>query len=264
MKKKTHSKIKMKSKIPAKAILKSANKVAAKTPEKMNKVSLQKNGVIVNGVKVINGADITNGVSSTKNSKTTVKQIISTGSNLEHRFVKNYKDLEKMVKTFKQMGYRVVLTQGVYDLIHEGHAAYLEAAKGLGDVLIVGVDSDELTRKRKGPDRPIVPQEERLKMLVHLRHVDLVTLREAHHDIGYLIRLVRPDVLVVSKSTTDFTFNMAKEYESVCGQVVSLPPQATTTTSARIRNLTIEGAEKLAKEVSSLTQDFLSKIRQKN
>lgn len=168
-----------------------------------------------------------------------------------------------MVKTFKQMGYRVVLTQGVYDLIHEGHAAYLEAAKSHGDILIVGVDSDELTRLRKGPERPIVPQKERLKMLVHLRSVDIVTLREAHHDIGDLIRIVAPDVLIVSKSTTDFTPDMAKEYESVCGEVISLPPQATTTTSARIRNLTIEGAEKLATEVSRLTQDFLGKIRQK-
>lgn len=195
--------------------------------------------------------------------KTNIKHILSPGSNLNNRFVKDYKDLEKMVQTFKEMGYKVVLTQGVYDLIHEGHAAYLEAAKSLGDVLIVGVDSDELTRKRKGPDRPIVPQEERLKMLVHLRHVDIVTLREVHHQIGDLIKIVRPDVLVVSKSTTDFTRSMAQEYDGVCGEIVTLPPQATTTTSARIRNLTIEGAEKLATEVSRLTRQFLDKVRQK-
>lgn len=195
--------------------------------------------------------------------KTTAKNILSDGSNLDYRFVPDYGDLDKLVKTFKQMGYRVVLTQGVYDLIHEGHAAYLETAKAQGDVLIVGVDSDELTRKRKGPDRPIVPQTERLKMLVHLRHVDVVTLRHADHGIGDLIRLVQPDVLVVSKSTTDFTPSMAKEYVDLCGKVVSLPPQATTTTSARIRNLTIDGAEKLAQEVAQLTQKFLNKIRQK-
>ena len=195
--------------------------------------------------------------------KTTVKHLLSPGSNISTRFVPDYKDLDKIVRTFKEMGYRVVLTQGVYDLIHEGHAAYLEAAKACGDVLIVGVDSDELTRKRKGPERPIVPQEERLKMLVHLRHVDVVTLREAHHGIGDLIRLVKPDVLVVSKSTTDFTRSMAQEYADVCGKIVTLPPQATTTTSARIRNLTIEGAEKLAQEVSRLTQEFLSRVRHK-
>lgn len=193
--------------------------------------------------------------------KTSIKHILDSGSKLEHRFVPNYKQLDKIVKTFKAMGYRVVLTQGVYDLIHEGHAAYLEAAKSLGDVLIVGVDSDELTRKRKGPERPIVPQKERLKMLVHLRHVDIVTLREAHHDIGELIRLVKPDVLVVSKSTTDFTYDMAKDYGDVCKEIVSMVPQSTTSTSARIRNLTIEGAEKLASEVSKLTSEFLDKIK---
>lgn len=195
--------------------------------------------------------------------KTTIKNILSPGSNLHHRFVPDYKELDKIVKTFKQMGYRVVLTQGVYDLIHEGHAAYLENAKSLGDVLIVGVDSDELTRKRKGPERPIVPQEERLKMLVHLRHVDVVTLRNVDDDIGDLIRLVQPDVLVVSQSTTDFTRSMAQEYVSFCGEIITLPPQATTTTSARIRNLTIEGAEKLAKKVAELTQEFLNDIRSK-
>lgn len=196
--------------------------------------------------------------------KTTVKSLLSQNTNLEQRFIPNYKDLDKIVKTFKQMGYRVVLTQGVYDLIHEGHAAYLETAKAQGDVLIVGVDSDELTRKRKGPERPIVPQEERLKMLVHLRHVDIVTLRNVKDDIGDLIRLVKPDVLVVSKSTTDFSRKMANEYVDYCSKIVTLPPQATTTTSARIRNLTIEGAEKLATKVSELTKEFLTDIRSKS
>ena len=196
-----------------------------------------------------------------KDTKTTIKHIISPSPNIDHRFVKDYEELKKMVDVFKKMGYKVVLTQGVYDLIHGGHATYLEAARSYGDVLIVGVDSDELTRKRKGPNRPIVPESERLKMLAHLRCVDVVTLREAHHDIGDLIRLVQPDVLVVSKSTKDFDFKTAMEYKNVCGKVVSLPPQGTATTSARIRNLTIEGAEELAEEMNRIIQGFLNKIR---
>jgi rfaE bifunctional protein nucleotidyltransferase chain/domain len=142
----------------------------------------------------------------------------------------------------------VVLTQGVYDLLHEGHALYLEMAKSYGDILIVGVDSDELTRLRKGPNRPIVPQEERVKMLIHLRHVDVVTLREAHHDIGELIRLVHPDVLITSTSTEDFKKDLGKgTYNEYCGEIVVLPPQAATSTTARIRNLTIEGAQTRSK-----------------
>ncbi len=190
-----------------------------------------------------------------------IKNILSSKSDLEHRFVKNYKDLEKVVKMMKEAGYRIVLTQGVYDLIHEGHAAYLEAARSCGDVLIVGVDSDELTRKRKGPSRPIVSQKERLKMLVHLRHVDIVTLREAKDDIGLLIRTVKPDVLIVSKSTSDFTSKMASEYKPYCKKIMSLPPQATTTTTARIRNLTIDGAEDLAGEIHKVISNFIGKIK---
>jgi rfaE bifunctional protein nucleotidyltransferase chain/domain len=190
-----------------------------------------------------------------------IKNILTPASNMKERFVPNYKELKETVEHLKKVGYKIVLTQGVYDLIHEGHALYLETARSYGDVLIVGVDSDALTRQRKGPDRPIVPQEERLKMLVHLRHVDIVTLRDVKDGIGDLIKLVKPDVLVVSKSTGDFSDKQVKEYTKYCGKIVTLPPQATTSTSARIRILAIEGAEKLAREIRKLTDDFLAKIR---
>ncbi len=190
-----------------------------------------------------------------------IKHILAPGSQLEKRFVPDYKELKEIVEHLKKVGYRIVLTQGVYDLIHEGHALYLEAARAQGDVLIVGVDSDKLTKLRKGPDRPIVPQEERLKMLVHLRHVDIVTIRDVEHGIGDLIKLVKPDVLIVSKSTGDFTDKQQQAYKKYAGKIITLPPQATTSTSARIRLLAIEGAEKLAREITQLTADFLAKIR---
>ncbi len=180
---------------------------------------------------------------------------------LKGRFISDRKELEKVITDLKNSGRKIALTQGVWDLIHEGHAAYLETAKSFGDILVVGVDSDELTRSRKGPNRPIVPQEERTRMLSHLRHVDIVTLREANEDIGDLIRLVCPDVLVTSESTSDFTDSMKEEYEAYCREIVTLPPQATTSTSARIRNLTIEGAEKLAFEVKRITEEFIEKIK---
>lgn len=196
-----------------------------------------------------------------------VTPILQSGTNFARRYVHDFETLAILVEKLKQQGLRVVLTQGVYDLIHEGHAKYLELAKSHGDVLIVGVDSDELTRLRKGKGRPIVPQEERVQMLVHLRHVDLVIIREAKHDIGDLIRVVRPDVLVTSSGTIDFNRDLAtnkkmrQEYEALCGEILVLEPQATTSTSARIRDLTIEGAEKLAGEINQLTRDFINKIR---
>ena len=179
-------------------------------------------------------------------------------------FIKDYKILKKEVSKLKSQGKKIVLTQGVYDLIHEGHALYLEKARSYGDILIVGVDSDLLTKKRKGPSRPIVPQKERLNMLLHLRHVDIVTLREIKHGIGGLIKLIEPDVLIVSESTKDFPSKDVAIYKKCAKEIIMLPPQATTSTTARITRLTIEGAENLADEINKLTQNFLEKIKKVN
>lgn len=190
-----------------------------------------------------------------------VKDIFKQESNLKNRLVSSYKELSSLVSYLKQGGYRIVLTQGVYDLIHEGHAKYLEAARSHGDILIVGVDSDALTKRRKGPNRPIVPQKERLNMLAHLRAVDILVVREDSEDIGDLIRTVKPDVYIASETTKDFTKELRDNYKTYCKKIVVLPPQATTSTTARIRNLTIEGAENLAREVNKLTTEFLNKIK---
>ena len=188
--------------------------------------------------------------------------VLAPGTNSKDRYIPDLKRLDEVVQACKTVGLKIVLTQGVYDLIHEGHAKYLEMAKSYGDILIVGLDSDELTRKRKGKNRPIVPQQERIEMLLHLRHVDVVVLRELKHDIGDLIRLVKPDVLITSTSTKDFTAKMVKDYGKYCGEIVTLDPQSTTSTTARIRDLTIEGAESLATEINDLTRAFIDKIRQ--
>ena len=191
-----------------------------------------------------------------------LSSILDTKTNSHHRFIRDLDVLDKTVARLKKKGKKIVLTQGVWDLLHEGHAKYLEAAKAYGDVLVVGLDSDALTRFRKGPNRPIVPERERVEMLTHLRHVDIVAIRDVDHDIGHLVRLVKPDVLVTSTSTADFQEDLkAGTYRDFCKKIVTLPPQATTHTSARVRNLTIEGVEKLADEVAKLTQDFIKRIR---
>lgn len=197
-----------------------------------------------------------------KTQKPSLSSILDVKTNFEHRLIRDYGVLERIVEHLKKKGLKIVLTQGVWDLIHEGHAKYLEAAKSYGDILVVGLDSDALTRMRKGPNRPIVPERERIQMLIHLRHVDIVTVRDAEHDIGHLIRLVKPHVLVTSSTTDDFKEDLKKgTYNGFCGKIVTLPPQATTSTSARIRNLTIDGAEQLAYEVGKLTKNFIRQIR---
>lgn len=194
-----------------------------------------------------------------------VKNILSPGTHYADRFIPDYKELKRVVEDLKRMGYRIVLTQGVYDMLHEGHAQYLEKALEHGDILIVGVDSDELTRARKGPNRPIVPQDERLRMLAHLRHAHILTLKNLKDGLAKLIEVVRPDVFITSESTNDFGRKEILKYKHICGKIVTLPPQATTSTTARVRVLTIQGADKLAQEVMhgipTLVKNALDKLR---
>ncbi len=202
-----------------------------------------------------------------KSPQVTIKNILGNGSSLKDRFIPDLRELKRVTEDLKRMGYRIVLTQGVYDMLHEGHARYLERALGYGDILVVGVDSDELTRLRKGPNRPVVPQSERLQMLAHLRSVGILTLREAKHGLGKLIETVRPDVLITSSSTNDFGKKEVASYKKVCGKIVTLPPQAATSTTARVRLLTITGADELAKEIMDgipvTVKNALDKFRSK-
>ena len=92
-----------------------------------------------------------------------------------------------------------MLTSGSFDLIHLGHVKYLAKAKELGDVLVVGVDSDAKIRARKGEDRPLVPEMERLEMLAHQRPVDLIYLKDEEDERWALIKAVEPDVLVLTE-----------------------------------------------------------------
>ena len=93
-------------------------------------------------------------------------------------------------------GKRIVFTNGCFDLMHIGHTRYLQAAKALGDVLVVGVNSDVSVRTLdKAPDRPIVPEAQRAEVLAALGCVDFVIIFE-ESDPLQLITTVQPDVLV--------------------------------------------------------------------
>ncbi len=152
--------------------------------------------------------------------------------------------LKPLIDGYRQEKKKIVLTQGSFDMVHIGHARYCEKAKGYGDVLIVGVDSDEKVRSRKGADRPIVPQDERLEMLTHLKAVDLVVLKPLKAPKWQLIKLVKPDVLVATKQT--YTKEQLEELKKWCGKVVVLDPMATTSTSAKLRRMQMGAAKKVS------------------
>jgi D-beta-D-heptose 7-phosphate kinase/D-beta-D-heptose 1-phosphate adenosyltransferase len=174
------------------------------------------------------------------------------------RHVADHKQLVDIVQALRTMGAKIVLTQGTFDFIHIGHFLYLEKARNLGDVLIVGIDSDEKVKQRKGPDRPIIAEDERLQMLTHVRHVDIVTVKQAGDPKWNLIKLVRPDVLVATKET--YTPEQLKELKKYCGEVVVLEPQATTSTTAKLRRLNIGLSHKIRDAVTQSINDTFEKL----
>lgn len=185
--------------------------------------------------------------------------IFGLGSNFKDRFIPDFKVLEKTIEHCKGLGIKVVLTQGTYDMVHIGHARYFEEAKKHGDILVVGVDSDKKVKARKGPDRPIVPQEERLEMVTHLRAIDIVTIKEHNAPRWHLIKTVKPDVLIITKETNDkYTKDEMKEIATYCGKVVILNPMATTSTSAKIRLLQLKIAKKFEKAIVPKLADMIS------
>lgn len=188
-----------------------------------------------------------------------IKRILEARSNFEDRFIPDYGELEQTIRDLKRMGYRIVLTQGVYDMLHIGHRLYLEKAKSFGDILVVGVDSDELTKQRKGPNRPVVSQDERLQMLVGLRAVDIMTLRTTDYELPHLIKIVKPDTLITSETTAEFTGEIADSLglRQYCGEIVTLPAQATISTTARIRNVALGGAHHLALRIEQVVKEYL-------
>lgn len=185
--------------------------------------------------------------------------IFGDGTNLADRYIPDQKKLKELAKHWKKLGLKIVLTSGTYDLFHVGHAEYLGKAKQYGDLLIVGVDSDLKVKKRKGPHRPVVPEEERIRILSHVRHVDVITLKRHDDDPNSLIKAISPDVLVVSKSTQHDKKDML-EKAKYCKKVVLLQPQASTSTSAKVRLLHTSGADRFAKE---LIPKLSSRVEQK-
>lgn len=106
-----------------------------------------------------------------------------------------FEELEALGERLRGAGKRVVFTNGHFDLLHVGHLRYLQAARALGDVLVVGVNDDATTRLRKGPTRPIVPEDERAELIAGLACVDYATIFPQETAEEAIARL-RPDIYV--------------------------------------------------------------------
>ncbi len=185
--------------------------------------------------------------------------IFSSDVKYQERLVGSLEQLEALVAHLKGIGLKVVLTSGSFDLVHLGHVKYLAKAKELGDVLIVGVDGDAKIRARKGEDRPMVPEDERLEMLAHQRPVDLIYLKGDSEPRWALIKAVRPDVLVLSADHS-YSEQEMQELEETCGEVRVLERQAAVTTSERIRQLYMHLGEQLGPRLAEVLPDLIENI----
>jgi D-beta-D-heptose 7-phosphate kinase / D-beta-D-heptose 1-phosphate adenosyltransferase len=138
--------------------------------------------------------------------------------------------LQQELDRQRSNGRRIVFTNGCFDLLHAGHVQYLQEAKAQGDVLVVGLNSDESVRRLKGPSRPINCQSERASVLAALASVDYVTIFDDNSPLELVLTL-RPDVLVKGADYRREEVVGAREVESWGGRVhlAGLRPGCSTT-----------------------------------
>ena len=131
---------------------------------------------------------------------------------------------------------RVVFTNGVFDLLHRGHAEYLEDARALGDRLVVGVNTDASVRRLKGPSRPIVGEQDRAALVRALACVDLVVLFDDDTP-QRLIEAVKPDVLVKGADYAPADIVGREFVESRGGSVTTIPLREGLSTSEIVKRI---------------------------
>lgn len=132
--------------------------------------------------------------------------------------------------------YRLVFTNGVFDLLHRGHVASLEAARLLGDRLVVAVNSDESTRRLKGAARPYQSESDRAAILSSIRFVDAVTIFDEDTPEALLNQLL-PDVLVKGADYSESQIAGATVVQRAGGEVVLVELEAGLSSSSLVRRI---------------------------
>jgi D-beta-D-heptose 7-phosphate kinase/D-beta-D-heptose 1-phosphate adenosyltransferase len=134
------------------------------------------------------------------------------------------------LKNLREAGLRVVFTNGCFDILHVGHVRYLTAARSKGDILVVGLNSDQSVRQIKGEKRPVVPENQRAEVLAGLRCVDYVILFDEADPLK-LIQSICPDVLVKGADWTEESIIGASFVKAGGGRVerIAVVPETSTT-----------------------------------
>lgn len=152
-------------------------------------------------------------------------------------------DLLSLHDKLKERGSKIVFTAGSWDLIHAGQCRYLEKAKSHGDILVVGVSSNDAIRRVKGPNKPILDEQIRAEMLTFLRSVDFVTILPEPSCVPTL-GLLKPDVYITVQEDWTSEYKSSKEYKTVTkygGDVLVIDRQSTSVSTTQIIQRAIGG-----------------------
>ncbi|WP_447860838.1 D-glycero-beta-D-manno-heptose 1-phosphate adenylyltransferase [Nitrospira calida] len=151
--------------------------------------------------------------------------------------IKSKPDLAAILEDLRRQGKRIVFTNGCFDLMHVGHTRYLQAARELGDILVVGVNSDASVRSlKKGAGRPIVPQAQRAEVLAALACVDYVVVFDEPDPVA-LIKALQPDVLVKGGDWAPDRIAGRDVVEARGGRVLTIPLVPGVSTTALVERI---------------------------
>ena len=139
-------------------------------------------------------------------------------------------------RRWREEGRRVVLTNGCFDLLHPGHLALLQAARALGDVLVVAINSDRSVRRIKGEGRPLVSEEERAETLLALEAVDRVVVYDEPTPLE-VVKALAPEVLVKGADWAEDAIVGREEVEATGGRVVRVPMVPDRSTTAMLERI---------------------------
>ena len=143
------------------------------------------------------------------------------------------------VQKYREKGNRIVFANGCFDVLHAGHVRYLQGAKELGDLLVVGVNSDEQVAKQKGKGRPILNQNERAELVAALQPVDLVTIFN-EPTVEELLLALRPEVHAKGTDYTEETVPEREVVKSFGGRVAIVGDPKNHSTSDMISRMSLE------------------------
>jgi len=146
------------------------------------------------------------------------------------------KTISEAAASWREAGLQIVFTNGCFDIIHPGHTRYLREARQLGDLLVVGINSDQSVTDLKGPGRPILGEDERTEVLLSLRSVDAVVPFSEPTPLD-LIKAVKPHVLAKGGDWSVDKIVGREFVEKHGGTVVSLPFQKGLSTSELISRI---------------------------